>query len=263
MSSRYISSRLAQYNAKRAKTYGTSEGARIKQRAIGSAKHAYRVQQFRRSMGAAAPALLRGPSGEVKSFDWNWGETALQEIATTAGNANNDLTNGMICLNLMTMGTTFYNRIGAKVSMVSARLTFDLALPSIIASDFQSNEVRYLIIYDRQTNAAWPSITDVLRTNDTATTHASSINIANRDRFAVLRDQVVTLDTSQALCTHVDCFMKLPQLQTQYKSSTAGNLTIGDINTGALYLIIFEDTLSATVDHVNITNVASRIRYLD
>jgi len=169
----------------------------------------------------------------------------------------------MICLNLMTVGTTFYNRIGAKVTMVSARVTFDIASPAIIASNFQSYDVRYLILYDRQTNASWPAIADILRTNDTATAHGSSINIANRDRFAVLRDQVVTLDTSQALCTHIDCFMKLPQLQTQYKASTAGNLTIGDINTGALYLVIFEDMLSATTDHCTIDNCASRIRYLD
>lgn len=165
---------------------------------------------------------------------------------------------GITELNCVSQGATSYNRIGTKilVKSIDFRAVFSLAGTGPTRSTF-----RYMIVYDRQPNGAFPAFSDILSANiSTAPGMFTGVNMANRSRFLVLRDRVQTLDedAGNGGSLNVKEFIKT-KLETQFRTN-AGN--IGDITTGAIYLIAFAITASA-VSYITMTSATSRIRYFD
>jgi hypothetical protein len=119
--------------------------------------------------------------------------------------------------------------------------------------------VRYLIVFDRQTNKAFPALTDVLAINATGTGgFSSNPNLANASRFSILRDRTLCIDVAQQEITVRHEYLKL-RLNSEY-TATAG--AIADITTGSLLFIVFYDeTTYATPPTIN--NFVSRVRYMD
>jgi len=163
---------------------------------------------------------------------------------------------GITELNCVQQGATAYNRIGTKIMIKSIKVDADLILKGSAPT---GNTARLMIVYDRQPNGAFPAVANILSMNVSgAPVFNSGINMANRSRFTILRNQVVNFDNNGEQSYHWSTFVKT-KLETQF-GSNAGN--IGDIQTGAIYLVAFTYVSGATM-FVDLLTASSRIRYFD
>lgn len=192
--------------------------------------------------GNAMPGRLVSVRGEVNAVDLPAASYAL------------NTTGSIVALNLVRSGSTYVNRTGRRIEMKNVRISGLLgALRTANASDY----VRIAVVYDRQTNGALPSLSDVFQTTDQAAANTqtgfSGANLNNRDRFVILMDQRICVPSQtvtagqistpgwqdqQQSQIYVERFIKLGGLLTQFKADSSPAV-IGDIATGGLYLITF------------------------
>jgi len=163
---------------------------------------------------------------------------------------------GITELNCIPQGATSYNRIGTKIVIKSIKFDTTFMLAGTAPS---SATVRWMLVYDRQPNGAFPAFSSLLSSNiSTVPGMYTGVNMANRSRFLVLRDQVVALDNTQRQIYHASAYIRTT-LETQYSGTTS---TIGDITTGAVYLVAFVNGADAA-NYVAMVATTSRIRYID
>lgn len=155
------------------------------------------------------------------------------------------------CLNFPVQGSAPYNRVGSKLMNKSIRIRFQI-VP--VATNASTDFLRVILFYDRQTNGSAPAWADLIKSTTSAAATASNcldgINMDNRERFKVLRDQQIQWPTytytggvisAPGVISDTppnnqiqDWYVKLHGLETHYKA-TAG--AVGDIATGGLFLI--------------------------
>jgi len=197
--------------------------------------------------------------GEVKFFDVNVALAAVglpYFLTPPSGAEPAAAFLGITELNCVQQGATAYNRIGTKIQMKSIHFN---CLLSMAGSAPTSNSCRLMLVYDRQPNGAFPALSAILSDNiSSAPNFTCGVNMANRSRFVILRDQYFAFNVNGTTIQPVSMFVKT-KLETQF-SSNAGN--IGDINSGALFLVAFSITSSA-VCNVQAYHAHSRIRYFD
>jgi hypothetical protein len=118
---------------------------------------------------------------------------------------------------------------------------------------------RVMLVYDRQPNGAFPAIADILYNAPAgAVEYGSGINMTNKSRFSVLRDLRIQVDP-----TNGDSFVFHTYSKCNAESEFgADGGTIGDIRTGALYLVAFTGILTGA-NVISIRNCMTRIRYFD
>lgn len=212
----------------------------------------------------AMPAALASSRTELKSLD--------VPLATYALNT----TGSVQPLNLIRAGTSFNNRVGRKVEGRSIRVSGTIdAIRTVTGNDY----ARVMIVYDRQSNGGAPAIADILQTVDQAgngtTTSYSGVNLNNRDRFIILRDERIYLPTVTvtagvetntgptdpvAKTFNFDWFVRLPNLLTQFKADSSPAV-IGDISSGSLLLVTFATFASGSEGYA--AELESRFRYTD
>jgi len=164
--------------------------------------------------------------------------------------------------NLVTVqqGAGICNRIGNKIALKSLRYHCSIFPTLNNGPQTIPYQSRFMIIYDRQPNGTYPTLTDILGDITVGNTivqgdYISSINPNNFDRFIVLCDKMISI--GQVFSTAggplgigqttessmgIDGFIKLKGLETVFKSSTNGS-PIADIATGALYLFTQAETM--------------------
>lgn len=226
-----------------------------------------------------------GASGGYSGVPKRIGNSKAMDITAVAINANST-TAVFSCLNFPQVGAAFYNRVGNDIFMKSVRLRGFFKPSGAATGNTVPSFCRIMIVYDRQTNGAFPALADVIADYNTAgatTTNAlSGINMNNRGRFLVLMDNQVILpavgaagatpasnvlsftgandkgdtDTQGVLC--VNRYQKLRGLPTLFKASTGA---IGDISTGGLYLITVGDDAAAGCGYT--FTYSSRLKYAD
>lgn len=146
---------------------------------------------------------------------------------------------GITEINLVRQGNTFYQRSGNKIHMRSVSVMFT---PYVATTNGVIN-MRWMIVYDKQPNGAFPALTDVLATNDAGTvTFQSGVNMANRSRFLVIRDRIETFNSALTTSVAIKDFARL-NLDTEFKGNGG---TIGDISTGSLLFLCFVDWYDAS-----------------
>lgn len=175
-------------------------------------------------------------------------------------------------------GSAFYNRVGRRVRNVSFQMKAHM-IRSFTNSVAVGNQYqRCMLVYDRQPNGAFPVVPDVLSSYDatgiTATDEKTGPNPANKDRFVILKEYTwVSGDvgvnggsggTSGGIKADwndmkFDWFVKLKGLETVFKASTG---TVGDITTGALFLLLINSD-SAPPNNTWVFEYNSRLRFLD
>ena len=226
----------------------------------------YRAAAPRRPFVPRAPARVaprpiryayagaaRVPPQEIKSFDFEEGaNVALPLLTAATGSAS--LATGMVAINLVQQGAAYYNRIGTKAVVKSIAVQFGLGAPE---SYTKPGLVRYMVVYDRQPNGAYPTIGDILQNPAGNTFFNTGVNMTNKSRFSILRDKVVCLDAAQAAVLQVKEFIS-NRLETEYGTSTGG---IGDIKSGAILLIIGYETIAEPAPTCFYPR--TRIRYYD
>lgn len=162
-------------------------------------------------------------------------------------------------VNLAQQGTGISQRDGNKISMKSLRIRMALNIAALQANTATSN-VRVMLIYDRQPNAAYIAsnaiLGESLQSNTIGTgTMFSNLNPNFFERFRVLMDKQQTLPPFDngvigstgltgptALETFkIDEFIPLKDLETLF-NGTANPMTIAQVTTGALLLVCFGDS---------------------
>lgn len=207
-------------------------------------------------------STYRHTSSEVKSLDLpvvtpNSLVGVSHVAGVTGGLANNDFSLGMTCLNLIQQGAAFYQRIGTKVNIKSIEL-YGTFKQTVDATHVAYG--RYLIVYDRQPNGAYPAIGDLLQNNDTTLSFNSGINLVNRSRFTVIRDKRFGVDAGAGLQFCVKEYCK-GLWETEFGTNTG---TVADIRTGALYFIAFQENAGAGGGAaLNPYELKCRVRYWD
>lgn len=179
-------------------------------------------------------------------------------------------------LNGLKSGSAFYERGNSRrVRMKSVRVSGCIRyLPSV------TNNGQYTfnlaMVYDRNPNGAPPTYADIFLDYDkdgsTSSGAFSGVNMALCDRFVVLRRQSwvnytgtttgtsSVLEQTNALGPHamVDWYVKLQDTEAHY---TASSGSIGDIASGALYLILFTDQGGGETCQVDFKG-SSRLRFI-
>lgn len=235
--------------------------------------------------GLAAQPGLRSGIGEVKSLD-----VGYATAAATGGGIPLVLnsTGTIIPLNLITAGSSFFNRVGRKIEMKSVEFEFQ---PGVLTLSIASpvDQGRILIVYDRQTNGAIPALADVIQDTDSAGTNTSNalagLNLNNRDRFLIIMDKRIELPqvtNTAGVVTNVwpnsfggaedgdggagvgvvHAYRKLKGLVTHFKADSAP-AAIGDIATGGLFVLTLGINAVTTGASFNIPYWKSRLRYVD
>lgn len=179
------------------------------------------------------------------------------ECGSAGGNAATAF-GGFTCINEVLQGATFYQRIGTRLTVTSINVDGVLVLipPS---SGVCSVTVRVALIYDRQPNSGWPLFSTIFAVNSNPPFFSSSVNIQNRSRFMVIRDDYIDLDDSQAMTREVHMYSKC-RLDCEYGADSG---TIGDLTTGAIYLMIIASYNQGTPGGLGFVDGVTRIRYYD
>ena len=187
-------------------------------------------------------------------------------------------TGSFILLNTPLVGAAFYNRIGSKITMKSVHVKVNISARNADVVFGGNNQTfRWLLVYDRQTNGAEPTIATLLRDyqSDGAnnTVILSGMNPTQTGRFIILREHfvklvnvnnVVDLDgAADSLTQHQDqwfinWFVKLKDLETIYQASTG---LVGDVANGALWLVALGDAPASNQMFCSFT-FKSRLRFL-
>jgi len=205
---------------------------------------------------------FRAPT-EVKSFDLPFDLAALSN-GTMVGEANvagvggdNGFDTGMSCLNLVQAGSAFYQRIGSKINIKSIEVSGVIEQG---ATAGYMAKLRYLIVYDRQSNGAYPTLQNILQDNDGNLTFNSGVNMQNRARFSIIRDKRFVIDSGAGLQKQIHEYCK-GRWESDYGTTTG---LIGDVRSGALYFIAFGQGFGAGGGDASIpVALKSRIRYYD
>jgi len=203
-----------------------------------------------------APQIPRQlmPRGETKCFDVVNSTNGAAQVPIAMNDAAL-----IFCINAVSTGSGAWNRIGRRITMKSIYLQgfFTSNLASITTASIAQN-VRIMIIYDKQSNGALPALGDILRDqigntglDASLVLQTSGINMNNRDRFEIILDKRFMLPGVTATATAgvfgggdqnhtVEEFRNLKGREVQYRSDTVPS-SIGDIAAGSLIMLSFGD----------------------
>lgn len=184
-------------------------------------------------------------------------ETGYVDVASA--NYNFDTTGSIVLLNTVAQGASVTQRVGKKITMKSIMFRGSMQNLSTAAT----NDVAFLIVYDKRPTGALPAITDIL----TSVSPAAMNNDANAGRFQILkRVDEVLLGNSAAAANYTDSMFKgcdfwlnLASRPVVYKA--AGTGAIADIEEGALYLVTVGGAAAGTA--AAILSGSFRTRFLD
>jgi len=164
------------------------------------------------------------------------------------------VTNTVTALNTCVTGDDFTNRDGRKITMKSLKLQ---ACVSSFPGATECGQVRMVVVYDKQTNGAAPSGSDVFASNDALDFN----NLNNRERFVTLLSCIVPYQnaSSNGSSVIVEKYVKL-NLPTIYNATNGG--TVADIVSGGLFLLTAARSVPSGGTLPSIVWKA-RVRFLD
>ena len=250
---------------------GYDQGGYNKARMVGGKILKYRsAAPVAGSYRAAAAARSYGHhAGGLKGVDTLLSLTPI--IATTNTNAS------AFTLNLIGPGPASYNRVGRKVKLVSLRIkgSFNFTYTPSATGVVVGNNVRMLVVWDKQVNGTLPIFSDIightLQDNTEASTYMGLPRYDYMDRFQILADKVIAPMTpvgttastgSVEQLASIDLYLPLKGKMTTFSAQTA-TCSIADIATGALY-VFFRAANNTTNNTVAVdANTVARLRYTD
>jgi len=123
-------------------------------------------------------------------------------------------------------GTTDTTRIGRKITVKKIKWRFRIDLPATATAGNTSDQVRLVVLLDKQANGAAPAVTDVYADNNVL----SFRNLDNTGRFVVLMDRQYGINTESGISTSfgekiiVDTFFKGCNIPVDY-TANVGDVT--------------------------------------
>jgi len=152
-------------------------------------------------------------------------------------------------LNIIRQGSAFWNRTGNRA--VLRRLKVSCSITPIVVGATNMEDLRVLIVYDRQTNGTNFIYSDLIQQVNSAGVTAAlawdPYSNINKDRFLVLRDWKIS---SPQTVAGGACVMPFTGIQSEYTKHWDINLSgletvygadtgaVGDIRTGSLQIIL-------------------------
>ena len=156
-------------------------------------------------------------TGELKAVD-------------TSVNQSADTTGGVVLLSGIARGDDINQRTGREVTLRSIECRF---LGRVTAGTGIDQQQRLLLVYDRQSNGAAPTVADVLGSANVLYPR----NLENRRRFKVLYDRYFQLNASgEPGSEKVFKFYRRLRHPMVFNSGNAG--TVADITSGAIHAVI-------------------------
>ena len=193
----------------------------------------------------------RGMTPEIKNIDTGLAGTNL----TSSG--------GMTLLNGCSEGTDIGNRVGRKIEMTSATVSFSVAatITTLSTASYpqEANWIKVALVYDKQSNTIAPNFSDIFTVSATTRAPYGQRDVNYTDRFDVLKTwnlQICAQGPNAAYAIDEYIPMKLP---VKYDASNAGNIT--DITSGALYLVYCDSNQVA--GNYTVLNGQCRVRFRD
>ena len=220
------------------------------------------------------PARFIRPAraGETKGMDTDISTGVI--VSTTNTNANIGV------LNLVQQGAGSWNRVGRKIHAKSIRIKGVVIFGSapVVATGILSQcSFRMILVWDKQpSGSAIPSFDTIFGiTTQDGTESCPDITCPlrydNMDRFRVLKEWFISPPSVPLAATgsapntfqavNFDEYTKLPMLESVY-SGQSQPMTIADVSTGALYVIMRQTSNSGTASQVTFDGIA-RLRYRD
>lgn len=212
--------------------------------------------------------LPRSLKGEKKGLD----TAVTQPIITNTTSTNADI----YPLNLIQQGSASWNRVGRKTQLKSVRVkgrltnTFNMSTGDVVG-----NVTRMALVWDKQPSGnAIPNFDAIFGTTTQTGTESSNVfappKYDNMDRFRILKDETFDflpkcqpLANSDFVNEHIgiDCYLMLSDLESVYQGQS-NPMTISDISSGALYLVLraVENTATTSIAQADL-NI--RVRYSD
>ena len=238
------------------RTTGTSRKSAAARIAVSRANAVLKARSAM-SPGSYGPPATRG------FYNFGGGRNELKYIDLAAVDQNIGTGGTVVLINGCATGTDIQNRIGRKICMKSIVFNVNNFPVPVVANALAGIMLRHMIIYDTQPNSAGtvPAVTDILQ----AATTLSPLNLNNRDRFKVIYDKRSQIG-SFSITTGPFLTGGSPQnvFWSKYRKlnhdvifSGVGD-TIGNISTGAMYLLFIGDFAS-----VARTDFYTRIRFQD
>lgn len=151
-------------------------------------------------------------------------------------------------------GTDATERVGRQTKCTSLEYSLQV---SFAATTVGNSPIRLVIVYDRQTNAALPTITDVFVTDSISTMR----NLFNARRFKILVDQKydgVSDTGDKSMFASGYRKFKTP-LETTYNNTNGG--TIADIVTGSFIAYVWQNGNIITANPIGV--LQTRLRFTD
>lgn len=178
-------------------------------------------------------------------------------------------------INAIGNGPEIYQRVGRKVYMKSVQIKGFIQNAATSIQDVG----RLFLIYDTQSNGAFPTVADVisdLNNSAPATAGTSMVNLNNRQRFNILRDHLITFpavtNTAGVLTNgpsfndtgkyqyEIDWFIYLRGREAVYNQlAPMGGPDITQIASGSLFLMFVSTQQDASYNFIGQT----RLRYYD
>lgn len=145
--------------------------------------------------------------------------------------------------------STAQGRVGSSVKVVSLYVSVQFDINPLAVGSI----VRMMLILDMQANQALPSVGDILQ--DTTAQTMQPLDLEHTDRFKILRDKRIVLNTGYIQETFKKYYIK-KECHIKYESNTG---TITDIISNNLLLLF----VSNESDNTPTVSYYSRVRYID
>lgn len=158
----------------------------------------------------------------------------------------------LIPINIVAQGASAETRVGRKI--VNTSLDFNWTV-SLGTTSTGGGNVRILVVYDKQTNAALPVVADVLAAGN----FLAPMNLANSERFVVIASIITEPVSANNNFAVSGKFYRKMLLETVFNDTNAGN--IGDIQTGGIYFLVAQDGFIGTAN--GLFSYYTRIRFED
>ncbi|AJD07543.1 hypothetical protein [Sewage-associated circular DNA virus-25] len=185
---------------------------------------------------------------------------ALEEISNLSYTEPYSYINGYTLINFVPHGLTSKQRVNNNVVIKSINIRF-VCLLDVTSIYPDPITIRWLLIYDRDTNKAAPATTDIFEQNSAyKLTFNSPLNHVFTSRFSVIRDKYLILDPKTSSSVVVNEYIK-GEWPTAYDLSFSQIPSIVIIKSGALFFLIFCDNSANTLTIAHDINI--RLRFAD
>lgn len=181
-----------------------------------------------RVSGYARPAMSR-----TRAVNVRLGAMELKNIDLQGGfQPGVGVTTGIVeLLNGVAQGVTATTRIGRRICMRRVQISYTLNTGTTTVG---SSSWRVIVVYDKQTNATALTAAQVMESDQID----SPYNLGNQRRFKILYDKTQSFGTQGPQTTVFKKSIKMKKY-VEFNTNTAGN--VGDITTGSLYLIVYQN----------------------